>query len=130
MPVRGQPPGLAMAAKPVLDRRIFSWALMSRDEALAAFVEAAQPKLPDKPVEKLFLMLENRINGTDLNLCDVDKSVKVLHSLPKGAWDAVLSFPEAVNLKFIIASDALFNSGPLVGLGNRLTYKREGSEGQ
>jgi hypothetical protein len=97
---------------------------LRRDKARASFVTAAQAALPGRPVDQLFNMLVSRIEGTRLNLWDAFKSVTALQLLPQGAWDAFLSDPAAVNLEVISASDALFNSGPLVALGDKLKIER------
>lgn len=80
----------------------------------AAFVAAAEPALPGRPVYKLFDMLVSRIEGEALDLSDVRTAVSDLRSLPQSAWKAFLKHPKAADLKTIIASDALFAGGPLV----------------
>lgn len=80
----------------------------------AAFVAAAEPALPGRPVHQLFDVLVSRIRGDKLDLSDADRAVNDLRCLPKSAWDAFLKHPEAANLRSIIASDALFVGGPLV----------------
>jgi hypothetical protein len=80
----------------------------------SAFVAAAAPALPGRPVHQLFDMLVSRIRGDKLDLSDVNRAVVELRCLPKSAWTAFLKDPEAAKLRSIIASDALFAGGPLV----------------
>jgi hypothetical protein len=80
----------------------------------AAFVAAAAPALAGRPVHTLFDMLVSRIRGDKLDLSDVQRAVNDLRSLPRSAWTALLKHPDAVNLRSVIASDALFAGGPLV----------------
>lgn len=80
----------------------------------AAFVTAAAPALPGRPVHKLFDMLVSRIRGDKLDLSDAQKAVDDLRRLPQSAWTALLKHPDAARLRSIIASEALFAGGPLV----------------
>lgn len=82
----------------------------------AAFVAAVSPVFPGRPVYRLFDMLVNRIENTELDFSDVEagKEVNDLRSLPRSAWNALLKHPKAANLRSIVASDALFAGGLLV----------------